>query len=575
MNDTLKKYLHIQYIWFTIWFVGVFVGVFYQMVNQNFKDLDQIISFFITYIFIFYIPSAILLIIGQFILSKFRYPALYFYYHIWIDRLYRFFHNCDLTKKGVLNRISSIVIERWFNPYGERPNRDDLILESFPKNIITKLSNNPIKDYPIFVQQMALGNRPVIVRREDLLEKSFLKKWAYASVLYFKPIKIFKPSPKQSRLIIDLRNESYGIYNNAGKLFLKMHYLSNKNRIKSLIDKSRRLESFINSNESGEKEFQFHIPFRWANGGILPIAEYMGKEWFVLFSRDIEPVGLNIPNGSSEDKEEYKNLYGLIYREFGEELILLDQKPDWNSVIPVNQKIFRYPYEREEEHDQLIIHEKFAIGHQQMRRIHDGINIVLSKGPEIERIKTPFTVEITYQDNNLKEKNKQFPNVIFNVNPTEFGIEICHVGKFRMDDDDYLLDGEIWNDEFLVRQPIILVSCSFIKNLYEQTESIGTSCSSDDCYDCRTINCIPCGEYVLFNADLEFRKSRLDNLKESGDGDSTEAQRIRRWLDKNDKIFAGIDPSKTDLNSQDHPYLTRLCPVTWKIFENLCYNNLI
>jgi hypothetical protein len=570
MNATLKRYLHIQILWAKIWVISVFVIIIVQIVYQDFKVQDPIIPF-ITIILKLYIPSAIILLFAQFIFSKYRYPSLYLYYHIWINNVYRFFQDIDATKKGILNQFARIVIEKWFNPNDKKQNRNNLILESFPKNILNYLSDTTKKDYPTFVKLLSLGNRPVVVRRKDLLEKSFLKNWAFVSVLYFKPIKILKPTPQKSRLIIDIRDESCGIYNNAGKLFLELHYLTRKS-VPNLVDQSKKLESYISSDKLGEKEFQFNIPFRWTSGGILPIAQYKEKEWFVLFSRDINPVGLNIANGASENKEEYKNLFKLMYREFGEELILLDREPEWNDPRVVKQKLFRYLSEQQ---DRLIKQEEFANEHQEMRRLHDEISIEYCNGPEIEHIKTPFEVQISYYDDNLKESTNTIQNIIFNVNPTEFGIDICYIAKFKMEDDDYLLDGEIWNDELLVRQPVMLISCDFIRELFEQNQSIGIPCMSEDCKDCRTLERIPCSEYVLFNADLVFRKKRLDKLVASGSGESIEAKRIRGWLDRHEKMFEKIDPSKTELNSQDHPYLTRLCPVTWKTFEKLCYHNLI
>jgi hypothetical protein len=574
-KTTLKKFVPFQIVLFSALVINYILNIWVQLSYQNFAVqaiLNQI-NPFCFYILHAYLPLAILLFIIQYILSKFRHPFLYFYYYIWINKIFYCIYKCDRTKKGILNQVASFLMEMWFNEVGKNPNRDDLILDSFPHNIKKNLPDT--KDYSTYVQYIALENRPVVVRREDLLEKTFLKKWAFVSVLFFKPIYISKLTSSEARLIIDLRNESYGIYNNAGKLFLKMHYLKNKKVASSLVSGSLGLESFIQSDKTGERKFDFHIPFRWASGGIMPIAQYKEKEWFVLFLRELDPVGLNIANGASENKDEYKNIIKLMYREFGEELILLDHEPMEDSEV--GQKPFQYPYEQEDGKDPLIRNEEFASEHQKMRRLHDGINIKFSKdGPAIERIKTPFEVEITYHDENLNDtKNQIKKNIIFNINPTEFGIEISYVAKFKMDDDDYLLDGEIWNDDFLVRQPILLISCEFIKKLYAKNKSIGVPGVSDDCNDCRVIDRIPHGEYVLFNADLNFRKRRLQKLEACGSGESLEAQKIRRWLDRHERMFANIDPQITDLNSEEHPYLTRLCPVTWKTFEKLCHYNLI
>lgn len=597
-GKTFRQYLNVQLWLLKVCVIVIISGniiqniyrliingsVFQEIPGQLVPIIIPILVETVPYLIRFYIPLALLVlfchILINFIIAKYRYPALYFYYSVWINRFYRYIQYHSQQNRSLLKGCASWMKKRWFNTSGENPNRDDLIIDSFPERIHASIPNNVKTDYATFVQLISLGNRPVVVRRQDLMEKSFLPNWAFVSVLYFKPLVILKQTLKRSRKIrlkIDLRNESYGIYNNAGKLFLKLHYLANTAVIPRLIEQSQKLENFIKSDESGEQKFNFSIPFRWASGGILPIAEYRGREWFVLFLRELDPVGLNLANGASEDKAEYKKLYTLMQREFGEELILLNQEPIHSTRTEIQQKVFELPDESDDDRDPHIRNKKFAEEHQQMRNDHDGMLIQPIDGPEIRRIETPFEVEITYDDEKGTFEKRTIKNIFFNINPTEFGIEICQAAKFKMDDDDYILDGEIWNDEFLVRQPVMLLSCDFIKAEYQKNQTIGVPCPAEDCKDCkdcRILDTIPCNDYVLFNADLDLRKVRLEKLMVAGEGDSTEAQKIRRWLERHEKMFADIH-EKTNLTVEKHPLLTRLCPVTWKTFEKLCYYRLI
>ena len=67
-------------------------------------------------------------------------------------------------------------------------------------------------------------------------------------------------------------------------------------------------------------------PFRYANGGVLPIIRMKGKDYFCLFFRAIFPVGWNIANGASNDIDDIRNPVNIIHREFSEEFIIADHE---------------------------------------------------------------------------------------------------------------------------------------------------------------------------------------------------------------------------------------------------------
>ena len=67
------------------------------------------------------------------------------------------------------------------------------------------------------------------------------------------------------------------------------------------------------------------FPFRYANGGTLPILEWKGSEYYCLFYRDIEPMGWNIANGGSDSRDELLNPLDIVERELREELIVIDR----------------------------------------------------------------------------------------------------------------------------------------------------------------------------------------------------------------------------------------------------------
>ena len=102
----------------------------------------------------------------------------------------------------------------------------------------------------------------------------------------------------QQTLTVDLRNESYGIYNNAGKRFLQQEIASDA-LDERLIKQAKRFHEALATGIMSEPEFVWHsyegeLPLRWASGGFLPIVCYKEKYWAALFFRDIYPVGLNL-----------------------------------------------------------------------------------------------------------------------------------------------------------------------------------------------------------------------------------------------------------------------------------------
>ncbi len=69
-----------------------------------------------------------------------------------------------------------------------------------------------------------------------------------------------------------------------------------------------------------------HFPFRYANGGVLPIIKIKKKDYFCLFYRAVFPVGWNIANGAANTIDDIRNPVNIIHREFSEEFIIADHK---------------------------------------------------------------------------------------------------------------------------------------------------------------------------------------------------------------------------------------------------------
>ena len=94
---------------------------------------------------------------------------------------------------------------------------------------------------------------------------------------------------------------------------------------------ARYLEQQLSNFNSDKNTLSYRFecprnPFRYANGGVLPIIQIDQDYYFCLFYRAIFPVGWNIANGASNDIDDIRNPSRIIHREFSEEFIIADHK---------------------------------------------------------------------------------------------------------------------------------------------------------------------------------------------------------------------------------------------------------
>lgn len=586
-----KLFLNLQYLLFTFFLAGVVIDVIYQVIGEN-KILDTVLPSLLRYFVKFYLPLALIILLIHCFFLVVKPLQLFVYYHIWIKHIFatlkRFTQSSptgSFTHSPLVTfrcKVGHWFLDKFFNEFF-----DTLILNSFCKQKVFfgKLDQNfssrqeistSSEEHSPAIQRMSLRKEPVLVHKDHLMEKNYWPNWAFTAILLFNELTLHRYLIEQEtskfRLEVDLHNQCYGIYNTAGKTFLNDAFLNEEFKSRC-INESKRIENFLKSRTSQNilKINAREMPFRWASGGMLPIAHLEGRYWYVLYFRDIEPVGLNIANGASETNEEYKNLHTLIYREFSEELVLLDREPDLDDTFPIVQKVFQFPFFSP---DSPIINKEFNKKHRQLRREHDNLTIELENGPEIRPIYTPFEVGITNHNVNLQDAVK---NVIFNINPTEFGIEVLLVSRFNMRKEDYLMDGEIWEmGPALIRQPVILLSYDYVRKVFEKTGSLGTYVETRPHLNCKDLGRIPAGEYKIFDKDIEFRKRRLEFLeKNNRTSKSKEAKRYRMWFEQYYELFMKVRKSKCDITNVEHSPLTIMCPVTWKSLETICYYNLL
>ena len=212
MNKSINRsFIKLQSWWFSIFLIGVIAGALYQVIGGS-QSMNSVMFSLWQYVKIFYLPGALIILLFHCLFLMIIPLQLYFYYYIWIKRIYGTLKRwVQFPYSNFKGRLAHWLLCRFFNDYC-----DTLILRSF------FLKECPLpKEYSNKVQEISFENRPILIHREHLLEKSFWPKWAFATVLLFNKLIIQRYHARHGeikyRLKVDLRNQSHGIYNNAGK----------------------------------------------------------------------------------------------------------------------------------------------------------------------------------------------------------------------------------------------------------------------------------------------------------------------------------------------------------------------
>ena len=555
-----SKLWKVQVYIFTVFIGGALVSVLWS----GHFDWEKLWRYLVFY----YLPLVSITVIIHLIIitQKPLKIFLYLYYFVWNKRIFK------LLKYFALNSL----IDRFFDDY-----YNSLILDSWA----------PPPPNASWIQRISYKGKPTFIRREHFMAKKFWPNWAFSIVVLFNKLKITRRQDEENngdkfRLEVDIRNQSYGIYNNAGKVFIVDKFL--KGGKTRYITKAKDIEDFIKGKKTGNvlRINAMNTPLRWASGGVLPIAHWGGKYWYVLLFRGLTPpVGWNMANGASETKEEYKNLRSLMVREFSEELILLDREPQINDPAPVGQKVFRFSDqlfdELPDEIKDRIRGKEFIKKHTNLRKSHDKLFIDYTEGPRLEPIRTPFEIQVSYHSENSQETHtRTIEDVIFSVNPLEFGIESISLYKFEMDDKDYLIQGEIWEvANCPLREPVLLLSCDYVQKVFEENGgTLGEHVMKEPSLDCKILKKIPKDKYHIFGKDIEFRKQRKEQIEK--DKIHTQEAEVEldlheRWLKSCESIFKDLQKDKCNIEKNKHYPASVLCPVTWKTLETVCKYDIL
>lgn len=565
----LKPAIRLQGVWLSTFLLGVLAGIAFQVLGEG-RQLESTFRPLWKYTYQLYLPGAALLALLNLCRPSLARVPLWFFYLVWIKRVFPSLRSGAARARHERKRdFCRWMLKKFFDEQ-----LDALIFESFPPQV-EPTPQNPAPAAP---------HRPLVIRREHLLRKRFLPDWAFSIVILFNEMVLSRVRTAageiKTRLKVDLRGQSCGIYNSAGKLFL-MDHVHRDPSARSFLAQGEKIDRFLTTSSPGE-ELRIQPPFRWASGGGLAVVRWRGEDWYVTFFREVPPVGWNVANGASESRDEYKDLHRLLLREFCEELIVLDREPRVGSRLALGQKVFQLDpliEERSDLADELKSMD-FVRRHNQMRRAQDGIRLEETEGPSLTPVRTPFEIELAYHaKNRRKVLTRRIPDVIFSVNPGEMGVETMGVYRLEIDDDDYLLFGEIWEAaECLIRAPVMLLSCEFVRQCYERRGTLGEIIWEEPFIGGKRLDRIPRDSFWIFYRDIDFREHRLktlENLRPIGEKYRRELAFHRAWLANYRECFRALEGQRGDISAAEHDAAAVLCPVTWRTLESIARERLI
>ncbi len=271
------------------------------------------------------------------------------------------------------------------------------------------------------------------------------------------------------------------------------------------------------------------MPFRFGNGGTLPVVRLDGADHYCLFFRDAPPVGWNIANGGANSLHDLLHPDTIIERELREELIIVE--PDRGR---------RYVFEW---HDaRLRDHSDFAIAHRlwmdrfrqqnhsELREIALPLKWMppLDMDPAIETTRCYDSISVKYADNRPVHTR----HGLITISTEDLGIEFDRIAKLSVGPDAIFCDGELIRGQLLNR----VVGLFEVKKFNEALE----------------------GGATTFLPDRLF----WDGLDRSGEDPSKVVEEYLRAPGREDGL-AGLADSE-----ESSGISFRLCPVTGEVIRN-------
>ncbi len=178
------------------------------------------------------------------------------------------------------------------------------------------------------------------------------------------------------------------------------------------------------------------FPFRFGNGGALPVIRMDGEDYYCLFHRATHPVGWNIANGGAESAIELLDPQSTIERELREELIIIDPSAG-------NRYVFDWSEGRRSDHPEFAAARKLWQKQFGERNFEGLCELALP----LKWLHGKDRVVIGFDG----QEPVVLDGCLLNINSEDFGIEIDRIAKMAVGPGAVFCDGEIKRGKLLNR----------------------------------------------------------------------------------------------------------------------------
>ena len=256
------------------------------------------------------------------------------------------------------------------------------------------------------------------VRALHLTEERFLEVLVSAFDIYRR-----NPPDAGFDLHVSFGEGTPAIWDRGGVRYLREKVLSARKREAY----QKKLDAFLYRGGAGLPDpavFDFddeRFAFRFVSGGTLPVVTFgddpAAKEYYCLTYREIDPIGWNLFNGGSDNRNELMDPEQTIRRELREELIIAD---------PIQKRRYVLPSESDSARD-LPVH---AAARSLWDRLlpHKGLKDLPVDRVDIEWVDGPDSVSIRMGDEAPVTRGGFF----LNINGLDFGIELDKVARISL-----------------------------------------------------------------------------------------------------------------------------------------------
>lgn len=296
----------------------------------------------------------------------------------------------------------------------------------------------------------------------------------FAVELLTQPILLSRNRHGRTILAVNRDDVSDALYTTEAKWNLCRETFNTPERIEKAKQMDREIHRFLLgcSDDNPLLVRLDGMPLRWASGGVLSIVHWKKRLWTPFFFRDIPPFGWNIALGASERGDNLNDPWTFLLREFLEETLVLSNAPRRGRLVDF-KRFFpeRLDIKREVERA-----DRFAAEHIKVRRRNDGLVIRVTQDPiHLTGLDRQFCVILDFFNTAtdvLIEHNGHIEwhgNVLACINPLELGIEVVKVVEYTLEEDNYILSGELLDfgtHKELLRMPVALIAHDYLAQAF-------------------------------------------------------------------------------------------------------------